>query len=240
MNSLTKFILKLCFGIWLITLILPEIVLMDHKIIVLLFQAGKYLLSAVIFVMALIAFVIPMFPKKKQTVINDVKIKVILHDLDTETAESLFKDVHNVQIFSARKKMAKCRGCFGCWLKTPGLCVMHDGTEFLGKQSAYCDEFIIISKSLYGGFGKEIKSALDRSISFVLPFFEIRNRELHHQARYSKSGKLKAYIYNSGEISDTDKATLADITKANCINMNKSNYEIVFVNDVLELEGALA
>ena len=239
MNSLTKLVIKLCFGIWLITSILPEAVFMDYKIILLFFQIDKYLLSAVIFVMALIAFVIPMLSKKKQTAINDVKTRVILHDLDTETAESLFKDVQNTQIFSARKKMAKCRGCFGCWLKTPGFCVMHDGTESLGKQ-ACCDEFIIISKSLYGGFSKEIKNALDRSISFALPFFEIRNRELHHQMRYSKSGKMKAYIYNSGKISDTDKATLAEITKANCINMNKSDCEIVFINDLHELTGALA
>jgi hypothetical protein len=116
---------------------------------------------------------------------------------------------------------------------------MHDGTESLGKQ-ACCDEFIIISKSLYGGFSKEIKNALDRSISFALPFFEVRNRELHHQMRYSKSGKLKAYIYNSGEISDTDKATLAEITRANCINMGKSDCETFFVNDVQELTGVLA
>jgi len=236
MNSLTKFILKCCFGIWLITSIMPETIQMDYKIF---FLIGK-ITSGVIFVLALIAFVIPLLQKKKQMTANNKKTRLILHDLDAETAESLFQNVPNTQVFNTRKKMAKCCGCFGCWLKSPGICIMHDGTESFGKQIAYCDEFIIISKSLYGGFGKEIKNTLDRSISFLLPFFEVRNREQHHQIRYSKSGKLKAYIYNSAEITDADKATLTEITKANCINMDKSDCETIFVNDVQELKGVLS
>jgi hypothetical protein len=236
MKSLTKFIFKLCFGVWLISSILPEVIQNDYKI---LFLVGKGL-SAVIFVLALFAFFNPLFRKKKQMATANEKTSLILHDLDIQTAESLLCDVPNAQVFSARRKMAKCIGCFGCWLRTPGLCIMHDGAQFLGGQIACCDEFIIISKNFYGGFSKEIKNALDRSISFVLPFFEIRNREQHHQARYSKRGKIKACIYCSSEVSDADKAILAEITKANCINMNKSNYETVFVNDVQELKGALS
>jgi predicted membrane protein len=119
MNSLTKLVIKLCFGIWLITSILPEAVFMDHKIILLFFQIGKYLLSAVIFVMALIAFVIPMLSKKKQTAINEEKTRVILHDLDTETAESLFKNVQNTQIFNARKKWRNAAVVLAVGLRHP-------------------------------------------------------------------------------------------------------------------------
>jgi multimeric flavodoxin WrbA len=236
MNSLTKFILKLCFGIWLLTSILPEVIQNDYKVV---FLVGKGLLS-VVFVLALFAFFKPLFRKKKQMAATNGKTTLVLHDLDNETAEKLFCDVPNAQVFSARKKMAKCIGCFGCWLRTPGLCIIHDGTEFLGKQIGCCDEFIIISKCLYGGFSREIKNALDRLIAFVLPFFEVNNREQHHQARYPKSGKLKAYIYNSSEISDTDKTIVTEITKANSVNMKKSSYETIFVNDVQGLKGALS
>jgi multimeric flavodoxin WrbA len=165
--------------------------------------------------------------------------KLILHDLDIETAGSLFKYVSDAKIFCAAKKMSKCTGCFGCWLKTPALCVIRDGTEYLGGKIARCDEFIIISRNLYGGFSREIKNALDRSISAVLPFFDVRNGEMHHQMRYSESGAIKAYIYNSGGISDTDKAALTELTKANGININKSGYETVFVLFLNELKEVL-
>jgi len=236
MNNLTKFIMKLFFGVWLITSIMPEAIQKDYKI---MFWVGKGA-YAVVAVLALIIFVIPLFHKKKQLAVNSEKKRFILHDLDAETAESLFENVPNTKIFSARKKMAKCHGCFGCWLKTPGLCVMRDGAESLGIQIACCDEFIIICKNLYGGLSKKIKNALDRSISLALPFFDVRNGEQHHMARYSQSGKIKVYIYNAGEIPEADKAALTEITKANCINMNKSDYETVFVNDVQELKGVLA
>jgi len=236
MNNLTKFILKLCFGVWLISSIIPESIQMDYKVI---FLIGK-ITSGVVFVLALIAFLIPLLQKKQQITESNEKTRLILHDLDAETAESLFKNIPNTQVFSARKKMAKCCGCFGCWLKSPGICIMHDGTESFGTLIAGCDEFIIISKNVYGGLSTEIKNVLDRSISLLLPFFKVRNREQHHQMRYAKIGKLKVYIYHSDEISDVDKATLTEITRANGINMDKSDCETVFIHDVQELQGALA
>jgi len=236
---LIKFIVKICFGICLITAILPVSPFVDYKIMAVLFQVGACL-GIVIFLMAIIAFIIPLLPQKKQSATSKETNRLILHDLDAETALDLFKDVNNAQFLCANKKMAPCRGWYGCWLQTPGLCVMRDGTEALGKQIAFCGELIIISKNLYGGFSAEIKNALDRSISFVLPFFCVRNNELHHQPRYPNEGRMTAYIYNANEISDVDKASLVELIKANGINMNKSDCETIFIQDVNELKEVLA
>jgi len=238
MNSLLRLVVKLCFGIILITAILPVSIFKNHKLMALLFLVGRYLGIAIL-AMAITAFIIPLLPKKKQSTATKEKNRLILHDLDTETAQNLFKDARDAQFFCANKKMAPCHGLYGCWLQTPGLCVMHDGTETLGKQIACCGEFIIISKNLYGGFSKEIKNALDRSISFVVPFFRVCNNEQHHQPRYPNGGKIKACIYNSNEISDVDKESLVEITKANSLNMNKSVCETIFVHNVNELKEVL-
>jgi len=236
---LIKFIVKICFAICLITAILPVSLFMDYKIMAILFQVGTCL-GIAIFLMAIIAFIIPLLPQKKQPATAKDINRFILHDLDAETALDLFKDENNAQFFCANKKMAPCRGWYSCWLQTPGRCIMHDGTEIVGEQIARCGELIIISKNLYGGFSAEIKNALDRSISFVLPFFCVRNNELHHQPRYQNEGKMKAYIYNSNEIPDSDRESLIEITKANGINMNKSDCETVFVNDIDELREVFA
>jgi len=239
MNSLIKFIVKTCFGICLVTAIVPASLFTGYRILALLFQIGTCLGFA-IFAMAIIAFIIPLLSEKKKPETTGGKNRFILHDLDAETAQSLFKDVNNAHFFCANKKMAPCRGLYSCWLQTPGLCVMRDGAETLGKLTACCDEFIIISKNLYGGFSAEIKNALDRSISFVLPFFRVRDKELHHQPRYPNDGTMKAFIYNSHEISGADKESLIGITKANALNMNKSGCETIFVQSVNELRGILA
>jgi hypothetical protein len=238
MNSLIKFFVKLCPGIFLLTVLLPRSLFMEYKPMALLFQVGGYIGIAML-AMTITAFIIQLLPQKKQSVTAKENDRLILHDLDAETALDLFKDLNDVQFFCANKKMAACRGWYSCWLQTPGLCIMHDGTESLGKQIAFCNEFVIISKNLYGGFSTEIKNALDRSISSALPFFCVRNNELHHQPRYPNEGKMMAYIYNANEIPAADKESLIEITKANSINLNKSDYETIFVNDVNKLREVL-
>jgi multimeric flavodoxin WrbA len=207
---------------------------MEYKPFSILFKAGLFA-TIIIFILAITTFFLPRLSKQDKPVGDTEKRKIILHDLDAETAEKVFKNVSNAEYISASKKIARCFGCFGCWLKTPSLCVMHDGAEAVGKKLLCCNELIIISKNLYGGFSKNIKNVLDRSISFALPFFAVRNKEQHHQLRYKNNGKLKACIYNSNEIPETDRLTLKEIARANAVNMNLSDYETIFVNDVHEL-----
>ncbi len=229
MNKLSKLLVKLCFCVWLASSVLPGI-LAEYEPFAILFLAGKYIGYAVM-VLAVVAFIIPMLPKKKRPVSIGEKTTLILHDIGPETAIKIFGDMPNTKFFCASNKMAACKGFYDCWLKTPGICALHDGTQYLGKEIASCGEFIIVSKNLYGGFSKEMKNALDRSISFALPFFQVRNKELHHQARCVNSGKMQVYIYNADEISNTDKISISEIAKANAINMNKSVPEMHFINN---------
>jgi hypothetical protein len=237
MNRFIKIIVRLVFYIWLINQVIPNM-LAENEIVSIIVKLGFYLHITVL-VLAMSAFVITLIPKKKTASINQERKKIILHDLDDDTAKNLLQEIPNAKIFSANKKIAPCKGCFGCWLQTPSLCIIHDSAENAGREMAYCEEFIIISKNLYGGFSKEIKNVLDRSISGVLPFFAVRNKELHHQRRYESGGTMKTIIYHSNEVTDADKEILRAVTKANSINFEKNVYETIFVNDVNEIKEAV-
>ena len=234
MRIFTKLVFRLCFVIWILFAILPWEILTEYTLFSILFKTGLCI-SITVFVMAIIAFIVPLLQKENKKAVNPEKGKFILHDIDIDTADKIFNNVSNAEIYNAGKMIAKCNGCYGCWLTTPSLCVIHDGVQAIGKQIACCDELIIISKNLYGGYTQKIKNALDRSISFSLPFFAVRNKEQHHQLRYSNDGKIRVYIYNSNEVTETDKLTLMEITKANSINMNINDYETVFINDIKEI-----
>ena len=191
-------------------------------------------------IFAIIASLIPVFQKRKQPAQAGAKGTFILHDLAPEQASQLFSNLKNTKIFCAANKMAHCKGGYDCWLKHPGICALRDSAETLGREIAQSETLIIISKSLYGGFSRETKTALDRSISFVLPFFHVRNKELHHQTRYNFSGTMRVYIYNAGTLSETEQSTIREMVKAVGMNMDRLGCETIFVNDATELSGVPA
>lgn len=114
-------------------------------------------------------------------------MKVILHDLSqSDKLTTLCGEIHqNDRVFATEiREPLYCRGCFGCWLNTPGKCVIRDDYSKIGEYLGDSDEFIIISKCRYGEFSPNIKKVIDRSVSYCLPNFEKRNKETHHQIRY--------------------------------------------------------
>ena len=88
-------------------------------------------------------------------------------------------------IILREKKIARCTGCFGCWTKTPGVCVIDDfGREVAGK-AIQSDLIICLTPITFGGYSSELKKAVDRfSCPMLLPFFTTIDGEVHHKARY--------------------------------------------------------
>ena len=129
-----------------------------------------------------------------------------------------------------------CIGCFGCWLKTPGKCIIKDGFEDMGQRLSQVNEFILISKATFGSYSSAVKNVLDRSISYVLPFFEIRNGEMHHGERYHNDLTISALFY--GDMSEEEKRTAENLVKANAVNLNAALGKVHFVgsmNDAWEV-----
>lgn len=54
-------------------------------------------------------------------------MKLSIHDLTEEEATSVIEKRDDLEVLPSGKRMARCVGCFGCWLKTPGRCVLQDG-----------------------------------------------------------------------------------------------------------------
>lgn len=108
---------------------------------------------------------------------------ILIHDLPSLDGWQLQEDWLAVD---ARAKAAPCQGCFGCWLKTPGACVLKDSLQRIGAAIAHSRELILVPRCCYGGFSPEVKRAPIRSISQSLPFFTYRGGKLHHILRYRR------------------------------------------------------
>ena len=159
-------------------------------------------------------------------------MNLIIHDLSKEQWEALaFPLKEETKIIDNSGKIKKCMGCFGCWLKTPGRCVIPDEYQRMGELAAKAEELTIISKCSFGSYSSFVKNVLDRSISYVLPFFEIREGEMHHRKRYDNQFLMRVIFYGS-DITEEEKGTAKELVKANAANLHGNVKEVLFVESV--------
>ena len=142
------------------------------------------------------------------------------------------------KIIRPDEKIKHCIGCFGCWVKTPGECVIKDGFDRTGCDMGKCEELIMISECLYGGFSEFVKKVQDRAISYVRGDFDIVDNEMRHRRRYSNRVKLSAYFYGD-DITEEEKRTAEGIVKANAKNFYATVEKVVFYNNSQEATEAL-
>ena len=114
---------------------------------------------------------------------------------------------------------------------------VKDGFEDMGKRLSQVSEFILISKATFGSYSSAVKNVLDRSISYVLPFFEIRNGEMHHGERYHNDLTVSALFY--GHMTENEKRTAKNLVQANAVNLNAALGKVHFVEDMDDIREVL-
>ncbi len=77
-----------------------------------------------------------------------------------------------------------CMGCYACWIKTPGKCIIDDYGRELVSEMINSQLVVYLTPVIYGGYSPELKKALDRIIPLLLPFFKKIKGEVHHPKRY--------------------------------------------------------
>lgn len=165
-------------------------------------------------------------------------MKLMIHDLSVEREKMILVSVKNARVISDDGSIRPCVGCFGCWVKTPAQCVVRDRYGDMGAALSKCDELFIISRCSYGGFSPFVKNVLDRSISYLHPYFKIRDGEMHHRRRYNHPFSLSVYFYGDG-ISGKEKEVARSLVKANSVNFQCTVKDVVFGADPEAFQGAI-
>jgi len=80
--------------------------------------------------------------------------------------------------------IAPCRGCFDCWVRTPGECSIDDFGRDIAREFVASGLAVFITPIVFGGYSSELKKALDRLIPLLLPYFTFVGNEVHHVRRY--------------------------------------------------------
>jgi multimeric flavodoxin WrbA len=142
---------------------------------------------------------------------------LVINKIEAELKEQLSKVGWEVEILELSKlKIAECTSCFGCWIRTPGICAINDDGRETTKKYVQSDLAIWISPVTFGGYSYELKKALDRIIPSIMPYFEPYRGQIHHGARYKKYPKL--LVIGVQEPGSKNEETFLALAQRNALN----------------------
>lgn len=124
-------------------------------------------------------------------------------------------------------ELKPCLGCFGCWIRTPGTCVIpgDEGMSFV--ESMYRVDLVILAgETPYGSFSVPIKTILDRAIPLLLPFFRKYRSEMHHVPRYTRLPRMLSLSF--GDAREREDATHLDVMHSFCDNISCARQKRVY------------
>ena len=145
-------------------------------------------------------------------------MNLVIHDLNAEAWETVCRNYEGWNVVSERGTIRPCVGCFSCWNRTPGQCIVKDGYEHMGALLHEAEEVHVISRYTYGGFSGFVKNVFDRSLGYVLPQFEVIRGETHHRKRYEEDKPFTFFFYGP-DLSEEEKESARRYVNAVCANI---------------------
>jgi len=121
-----------------------------------------------------------------------------------------------------------CTGCFGCWTRTPGQCVIADDARAVAERVIAAEVFAVVTPVAFGSYGSRAKSILDRLICLVLPHFTRIDGEVHHRPRYERYPHMLA-LGTLEQASPEQAALFARLVERNAVNLHNPTHAVEVV-----------
>ena len=126
-------------------------------------------------------------------------------------------------------KIANCVGCFGCWTKTPGKCVIRDDATRVYPLIAKSEKIIYVSRVKYGGYDTVMKTMLERAIPVQQAFIRLVDGETHHVQREVLPKDAVIFAYNCND--KDDEELFSRLVARNAKNMCFKSWDIHFCDE---------
>lgn len=135
-----------------------------------------------------------------------------------------WSDVETIEVANANIK--GCKGCFACWNKTPGRCVIEDGMNAILQKMVEANVVIWSFPLYYFNVPGTLKNLIDRQLPTVLPYMSKNAESGGHPSRYDRTHQRHAVISTCGFWTAVNN--YASITAMFDKFLGKSGYERIF------------
>ena len=135
----------------------------------------------------------------------------------------------------AKTAIKHCKGCFSCWLITPGECVIQDAGNDVARKYINSDAVILLTPVTFGGYSSVLKKALDRMIPNICGLFTEYQGETHHVRRYPKYPAL--VILGVQDTADKEGAEIFyELARRNSLNLYPTAMASHVFSEATEME----
>lgn len=101
-------------------------------------------------------------------------------------------------IHLSQKNIQPCKGCFACWNKTPGNCVLRDDMNEILEKIIAADVIVWSFPLYYFSVPGPMKNLIDRQLPLNLPFMDENSENGEHPQRYDLSHQKHLLISTCG------------------------------------------
>lgn len=132
---------------------------------------------------------------------------------------------------------AHCIGCFGCWVETPGICIVDDAGREITEAVIRSDIVIYLTPVTFGGYSSTLKKAMERRLPLLAPFFCTKHEETRHLPRYLHRPRVIGIGVQSC-FKSADAAIFKTLVGRNAINSNAPSFaaDVIVGTDLPDLQ----
>lgn len=167
---------------------------------------------------------------------------ITLFDLREITGGEMHEAIQN--LFDEPLKIIKlgeqsinaCVGCWNCWLKTPGRCVMKDQMVDSYPDYINSDTVVLLMDTAQGFINHQAKAFLDRSIPHYNPYIKVVDGECHHVTRYKKYPDLVFY-FDKADLTIQEEQVIEDYLYRAAYQFESKAYRIDDSLQLLQLQS---
>ncbi len=158
-------------------------------------------------------------PKGKQS--NTLKLARAFADGFSEACSSELEEL-TVRDLDIRP----CLGCFSCWRKTPGKCVLPDDMAGVLEKLVRADLVLWSFGLYYFSVPGKLKLLIDRQLPLALPFMDASSASGSHPSRFDLRGQRHVLISTCGFF--TAEGNYQSVTAMFDHFLGKGRYETIF------------
>lgn len=154
-------------------------------------------------------------------------MNLLVSDVDLDI--NFIKSGNSRYIDISKLKIANCLGCFNCWTRTPGKCIIRDDATLVYPLIAKSKNLIYVTKIKFGSYDTPLKTLLERSLPIQQAFIRLYHGEAHHIQRNVEAKNATIVVY--GNISREEQDLFKRLVARNSHNMMFENYKILFIQE---------